>query len=572
MSRHRLASGALRLMMLGVLALFVVACGGGGQATTGVTKAPQSQQIFKFTNAGISDIGTFDPALVSDLPSSTAINLVFTGLVSFNEKLEIQPELATSWDISSDGLTYTFHLKPNLKFSDGAPVTSADVAYSIDRALQPATASPVAGSYLNLIKDSDLLGKGKIKTIIGDSLQTPDPQTISITITKSVGYFLDALAYPTSYVVEKSLVLRYGKNWTDHLNEGGGTGPFKVQSYQHNKQIVFVPNPNYYGPKPQLAQIIMPFYSNVKTAYQAYQAGQTDITPIPIANIAQARAKTKEFSQTPQLTIDYLGMNYLVKPFDNIQFRQALSLAINRDEIMSAVWKNTRLPSYHIIPSGMPGYNASLTGPAGVTSTKGDQAKAQQLLQQALTAMGMSSASQLPAIPLYYPSGSPDVDNEMAVLSQEWQSVLKISIKPQATDFNKLIDDINATINNPRGIGFWSIGWIADYPDPQDWTTLQFDKGSPNNNTNYGQNSSADAAQQQATQRLMEQADAMPNGTARYQTYNQIEQQLVNDVAWLTLDQRTAVRLLKPYVVGMQFNAEGLFPPELWANVYIATH
>ncbi|MBE3566922.1 MAG: peptide ABC transporter substrate-binding protein [Thermogemmatispora sp.] len=573
MRKQKVTTGVFHLLLLVGLALFVAACGSGGQSgTTTKAKAPASQQKFIFTNAGIQDIETFDPAMVTDLPSSTAINLVFTGLVTLDENLNVQPEIASSWDISSDGLTYTFHLKTNVKFSDGTPVTSADVAYSIDRALQPATKSPVAGSYLSLIKDSDQLGAGKIKTIIGDSLKTPDPQTISITLNKKAAYFLDALAYPTSYVVEKSLIEKYGKSWTDHLEEGGGTGPFKVQSYQHNKQIVFVPNPYYYGPKPQLQQIIMPFYQDVKTAYQVYETGQVDITPIPITNIQQARAKTAEYSETPQLSIDYLGMNYLVKPYDNIHFRQALSLAINRDQIMAAIWKNTRLPTYHIVPKGMPGYNASLTGPAGVTSTAGDKTKAKQLLQQALQEMGLSSPSQLPPLQLYYPTGSQDVTNEITTLTSQWQSVLGITVKPVATDFNKLLEDLNAAPGNPKGIGFWSIAWIADYPDPQDWLTLQFDKGSPNNQVNYGQNNSSDAAQQQQVQQNLEQADAMDNGPARYQAYNQAEQQLVNDVAWLSLDQRIGVRLLKPYVIGMKFNAEGLFPPELWADVYIAQH
>ncbi len=112
--------------------------------------------------------------------------------------------------MGSDGLTWTFNLKPNLKFSDGTPLTSADVAYSINRALLPATKSVVGPVYLALIKDSDKLNAGKIPTIIGDSLLTPDPNTLVIIANKKAAYFLDALAYSTSYVVEKSLIDKYG--------------------------------------------------------------------------------------------------------------------------------------------------------------------------------------------------------------------------------------------------------------------------------------------------------------------------------------------------------------------------
>lgn len=118
----------------------------------------------------------------------------------------------------------------------------------------------------------------------------------------------------------------------------------------------------------------------------------------------------------------------------------------------------------------------------------------------------------------------------------------------------------------------WGIGWIADYPDPQDWTTLQFDKGVPNNNMNYGQNNSSDAAVQQQTQQLLEQADINPDLTSRLQQYDQAQQQLVNDVAWLPMEQVTSAIVLKPYVKGLVFNPQILIPPNDWGNIYIASH
>src|SRR5436305_6174691 len=235
---------------LALMAMLLVACGGGSTTTTTTpSKAPASQQVLNmcFYN-GVSDIKTFDPALSTDVNSIEAINLVFTGLVQFDDNLKIQPQLASSYDLASDGLTWTFHLRPNLKFSDGTPLTSADVVYSINRALLPATKSVVGPVYLALIKDSDKLNAGKISTIIGDSLLTPDPNTVVIIANKKASYFLDALVYSTSYVVEKSLVEKYGTNFTDHLADNGGQGgdgPFKVQSWTHGTNITFVPNPNY---------------------------------------------------------------------------------------------------------------------------------------------------------------------------------------------------------------------------------------------------------------------------------------------------------------------------------------
>jgi oligopeptide transport system substrate-binding protein len=565
---------------LALLAILLAACGGTTSTTTTTVpsqKAPASQQVLNMPfQAAISDLKTMDPALSTDAPSISGIDLVFTGLVQFDNNLRVQPQLAASYELASDGLTWTFHLKPNLKFSDGTPLTSADVVYSINRALLPATKSVVGPVYLGLIKDSDKLNAGKIPTIIGDSLLTPDPQTVVIIANKKAAYFLDALVYSTSYVVEKSVVDKYGANFTDHLADNGGQGgdgPFMVQSWTHGTNITFVPNPNYYGPKPQLTKLIYPFYKQLDTNFKAYQAGQTDYSGVPSADLAAAKAlPNNQYSLVPQLWINYYTMNYLVKPFDNVHIRQAFALAINKDLIVHSVWKDTLIATNHIVPKGMPGYYPNLTGPDGVTGTSGDTTKAKALLQQGLQEEGWSSVSQMPSIKLTYPSGITDADNEVAAIQQMWQTTLGISVKANPEDFNKLLTDSEAALNNPNGLQFWGIAWIADYPDPQDWTTLQFGQGSQYNQINYGQNHSANAAQQQQTQQALAAADVNPDQTSRMQAYNQAEQQLVNDVAWLPMEQVAVSQVLKAYVRGMVFNPQLLIPPDDWGNIFIATH
>jgi peptide/nickel transport system substrate-binding protein/oligopeptide transport system substrate-binding protein len=565
-----------------LMAMLMVACGSSTSSTTTTVpsqKAPAAQQILNMPlNNAIPDLKTMDPALSTDAPSIAGIDLIFTGLVQFDNNLRVQPQMASSWDLGSDGLTWTFHLRPNLKFSDGTPLTSADVVYSINRALLPATKSVVGPTYLALIKDSDKLNAGKIPTIIGDSLLTPDPSTVVIIANKKAAYFLDALVYSTSYVAEKSVVEKYGLlNWTDHLADNGGQGgdgPFKVQSWTHGTNITFVPNPNYYGPQPQLQKLIYPFYKDTQTNFKAYQAGQTDYSQqVPTSDLAIAKAlPNQQFSLVPQLWLNYYTMNYLVKPFDNIHIRQAFALAINKDLIVHSVYKDTLIATNHIVPKGMPGYYPNLTGPDGVTNTSGDTTKAKALFQQGLQEEGWSSVSQMPPIKLTYNSGNPDLDNEIAALVQMWQTTLGVSVKANPEDFNKLLTDTEAALNNPNGLQFWGIAWIADYPDPQDWTTLQFGAGAPYNQINYGQNHSADAAQQQQTQQALAAADINPDNTSRMQAYNQAEQQLVNDVAWLPMEQVNIAQVLKPYVRGMVFNPQLLIPPNDWGNIFIATH
>jgi oligopeptide transport system substrate-binding protein len=560
-------------LLLCLFALLLSSCDlfGGNNLPTRPVKAPAKQQVFTDPILGTSDITTFDPALAYDTSSISAVQMVFTGLVQLDDKFQIKPQLAQNWQQTSDGLTWTFHLKPHLKFSDGSQLTSADVIYSIDRALQPATKSTVAPIYLDLIKDSDKLLGGRIQTLINDSLMAPDPNTVVIQIKKKAAYFLAMLTYPCSYVVEKKLIDTYGANFTDHLVLGGGAGPFRVTKYAHGKEIDFAPNPNYYHLLPQLQRVVFPFYPQAQAAYQAYQDGRVDVTGVPIANLAIDKQRS-DFHQVPQFWINYYTMNYLVKPFDNIHIREAFALAIDKTAIANNVWRGTVIPTNHIVPQGMPGYNPGLTGPDGTRSLKGNPDEARTLLNQGLQEEGWSNISQLPPIKLTYATGVSNFDQEVKALTGMWHSALGVTVTPNPVDYNTLLDQVTAATNNPQGIQFWGLAWVAEYPDPQDWLTRQFDRGVPNNSMNYGENNSKNAAQQQATQTLLENADANFQPDARIQTYQKAEQQLVNDVAWMPIEQVTNVYLLKPYVIGMANNQLGLNPPDDWANIYVVQH
>src|SRR2546430_4371186 len=198
-----------------LMAMLLVACGGGGSGggtTSGSNpKAPQSQQIFRWAFR-LPDINSFDPGIAPDITSIDAINMFFTGLVSLDDHLRVVPQMASSWDVSSNHLAYTFHLKSGLQFSDGSKLDANDVAYSIDRSLSPAinNQSGVGLTYLDLIKGSTDRTTGKVKTIIGTGVVVQDPNTLVIHLTQPGGYFLQALTYPTSYVVEKSVADKYG--------------------------------------------------------------------------------------------------------------------------------------------------------------------------------------------------------------------------------------------------------------------------------------------------------------------------------------------------------------------------
>ncbi|HEV2659035.1 MAG TPA: ABC transporter substrate-binding protein, partial [Ktedonobacteraceae bacterium] len=326
-----------------------------------------------------------DPALVPDLPSASIVNMLYEGLVELSDNGGIQKMLAQSYSVSPDGLTWTFTLRDHLQFNDGTPLTSADVAYSLDRALQPATRSPLAPYYLRLIKDSDKLASGQIKTLLGDSILTPDAKTVILVTSKRAAYFLYTLTNQTAYVVEKSFVTKYGAQFTAHLNQGGSSGPWQLAHYIPQKEIDFVPNTRYAGQKTQLRKFVRPFYMGASTAYKDYRVDRLDSTPVPVAQLAQVKQAIRgQYHQYPLLAINYLAMNYLVKPFDNIKIRQAFALALNKDLIVARVYTGSAIATNHIIPGGIPGSSANLTGPTGGKGTAGDPATARKLFAAGL--------------------------------------------------------------------------------------------------------------------------------------------------------------------------------------------
>lgn len=545
-----------------LMAVFLASCGGGAGSTPPTTDA---NQVLRYPVVG--DISTLDPALVQDTDSNFPIQAVFTGLVTLDKNLKVTPQLASALPtVSSDGMTYTFKLKSGLKFSNGDPLTSKDVTYSINRAVLKDTNSPVS-YYLSLLKDFDKVNTGKIPTLIDDSLMAPDANTVVIKISKPAAYFLQTLSYPTSYVVNQKVINKYkgGKSpWTDHLEDGAGAGPFKVQSYSHTTGIQLVRNDNYYGPKPKLKTLSVNFFKDEDGMYKAYQAKQLDFTFVPTANVGDVVGKP-DYSATDVLTVRYLSLNYLSKPFDNIKIRQALALAINKDTIVKTAINNAFVPSNHIIPKGMPGYNANLTGPEGA-STQGDPAKAKTLLAEGLKEEGLSA---LPSLTLTYYPREQSYKDAMAQIVSMWQTNLGVKVNVNTVARARLLDLEKATKNNDS-LPMWQAGWNSDYPDPQDWLTTFFDQGSDYNQFNYGQNNSKAAPEQQKVQQDLRKADITQDETTRMKLYNDAEQKIINDAGWIPLWQEKVHSLTSKKVNNLKLNSQQLIPPDDWSNIYMS--
>ncbi len=549
------------------LCLFVclfAACGNAASTnnTSNAPVAPMSKQVLHNTAIG-GDFYTLDPALTPG--DGDPLNLIFTGLVEPKDDGTVAPVLASSYDISTDGLTYTFHLKPNLKFSDGTALTAQDVAYSINRTVLPATKSSVS-SYLQLLKDYDKVSAGKLPTLINDSLIVKDPSTLVITINKPAAYFLEALAYPTSYVVEKKLIDKYATGWTDHLQEGGGDGPFKVLSYSHTTGLTVVANSNFSLFQPKLQKIIYSITGDRDSTYRAYEVGQFDLAPVPPALDSQAKTKPG-FQTVAALASRFIGLNELVKPLDNLKIRQALELAINKDIIVDHIIGPFVTPSNHIVPNGIPGYDEKLTGPNGAT-TAGDPTQAKTLFAQGLKEEGYASVSAIPPLTLRYALGYKSAADTMSAVVAAWSQTLGFSIKLQGIDGNELIKEESQSIGNNGPLQLWYGNWGADYPDPQDWLTMFFGQGSQLNTFNYGQNKSAENADQQNVQADLAKADIERNPATRTQLYNDAEQKIVNDASWITTYQSSYSYSVNPKLMNWKINSLGSLSVLDWANIY----
>ena len=556
----------------------VLVCVFGSMIVSNHPSSPQPDQSLAVLDKNTLAIGlvessgsaVLDPTLQASAQEQQVMTMLYSGLTTVNGQNKVVPGLAQSWDARPDGqsLDWTFHLRPNLKFSNGSPLTSADVAYSIDRVF-----SSPNNEYAYLapfFKDGSNRLSGKVQTLIGDSLLTPDPSTLIIK-EQGNGVFLPTMMSTYSFlVVNQSLVKKYGSSgFTSHLDEGGSSGPFKLSGSAGSgaNNLDLVPNAAYYGSQSHLKKVSVMIYATSTDERAAYNANQLSVMLAPeYDSLTNAEKSDEQVSLVS--AVDYIGMNYLAKPFDNIKIRQAFALALDKPAIMDGAYKAGSLATNHIIPEGQPGYNQALTGPAGVSSPHGDAALARRLLQQGMQEEGIQSIQQFPAITLtYYSVGSVSRTGEMDLIQKQWNTTLGIQIK--LDDNPQLNDKINSSVNNPKGLQLWLSGWLVDYPDPQNWTSLQFAKGSSWNSSNYGQNNSADAPVQQQVQANLLKADAMKDPQQRLKAYQAAEQQLVNDVAWLPISQNNHADLVKSDVRGYQTNEGGFVSPDVLQAISI---
>jgi len=475
-----------------------------------------------------SDPPTLDPHLTSDTTSAGVVVEIFGGLVGFDTSLRLIPDLADSWDISNDGLTYTFKIRDSAVFHDGTKVTAEDFKWSLERAVNPDTASPTAKTYLgDIVGVADVL-EGKSSEISG--VKAVDDSTLQIEIDAPKAYFLAKLTYPTAYVVDRNNVSGGGLNWTDSPN---GTGPFKLSDYKIGERIILERNNLYHLDKAKLAKIQMNLAGGSSMAM--YENDEIDITGVGLFDLERIKDPVDPLNgdlvvADPGYSVNYIGFNVQEPPFDDSKFRRALNHAIDKELIAKEVYSDLVVPAYGILPPGFPGFNEQLEG------LRHDPVLAKKLLSESKYA----DPGTRPRIVITIPGtgGTPGLDLE--VIINMWLETLGVEVEIQQVEWATYLKDLD----EEKFQAFGGLGWEADYPDPQDFLDILFHSESENNHGLYSS---------QEADILLQDARVETDSMKRINLYQEAEEIIVNDAAWVPLwfaGERHV--LIKPYVKGYE--------------------
>ncbi|MGA3094006.1 MAG: peptide ABC transporter substrate-binding protein [Dehalococcoidales bacterium] len=505
--------------------VFVISLFGCNHSSTALPAAGGSGTL----NLYNTDPLTLDPVLTGDSTSIGYVLQIFSGLVRLDTNLEPIGDIAQDWQISSDGLTYTFDLRHGVTFQDGRKVTAADFKYSLERACNPVTGSQTASIYLGDIQGAADMLSGKAQSLSG--VQAVDDYTLKITLANPSSAFLSKLTYPTAFVVDKNNVAK-GALWWKTPN---GTGPFRLNLWTQGSQLVLERNPLYYGDKAKLNKVVYKLLAGIPM--NLYESGDIDVADVDVSYYDRVMDPAGSFySQlvvTPELSLTYLGFDVTKPPFDDAGVRKAFAMAVDKQKLDSLMFRDTVAAAYGILPPGMPGYNSAL-------QTSGYDVNAAKAL---IAASKYGSAANLPPIAITTSGYGGLVPGDLIAIVYDWEAAFGIDIQIRQLDPSQFSYFLK---QEKDSMYYW--GWGADYANPQDFLEVLFGTGTTYNIGGYS-NPQVDA--------LLKQAAAATSQASSFALYQQAEQLLVNDTACIPLWTGKNMQLVQSYVKGYSLNALG---------------
>lgn len=541
-----LAVVVVLVLAIGAISAVVIVRGGGGGDEEG-------RQRPETTAAAAEDGGdsgrtegqlrmpggdpiTMDPALATDADSASYIVEVFGGLVTIDPDLRIAPDIASELPTRDNGgivdnpdgtVTYTFKLRDTVVFHNtNRLVTASDFKYSLERALNPRTASTVAEAYLGDIVGAKDMSRGRADEVRG--IEVVDDFTLKITIDAPKPYFLAKLTYPTAFVVDRQQVESNPRNWSRKPN---GTGPYKMQEWRLGERIILKANGRYHLGAPSVETVT--YVLSGGSALTMYENNELDVAGIGFNDIERVLDPTSELNAEyvtgDNLSISYLGFNTQAEPFDDPKVRQAFAHAIDRAKIANAVLKDMLPVAEGIMMPGLPGYDPESK------SLAFDPELARRLLEES----EYGGADGLPRVTLTEVGLGATVGFDTQAMVEMWKENLGVEVEIEQTEPATFFQDLDS-----GRLQMFASGWIMDYPDPEDILDIHFHSQSRLNNTRYSNAEVDDLLEQARTEQDVEQRMAL---------YRQVERIVIEEAVWAPLFYSRDHVVVKPYVKGLEF-------------------
>lgn len=463
---------------------------------------------------------TIDPALNSAVDGANMIIHAFEGLLKMDKDNNIIPGLAESYDVSDDGLTYTFHLREGLKWSDGSPLTANDFVYSWKRLVDPNTAAPY-GSIINVVKGFDEACDPDNPNPDALGVSAPDDNTFVVELGAPYTYFDKLAAFAACVPVNQATIEANGDSWTIDPKTYITDGPYYMTEFTDNDKIVFEKNPNYWdAANITFDKIIWNLIEDSNAALTAYQNGDIQmIKSVPTEEIEGLR-ENPEFHIEPNLGTYYLSYNTEKEPFNDARVREALTLAIDKEYVANTIMQGTYSPAYNMVGPGVSDVEAGSSFADttiekygkhfGSTSYEDDLQKAKDLLAEA----GYPDGQGFPEFS--YMTNDTGYHKSVAEYLQQAWAELGLSCTIDIQEWK--------TVTADRRQGNYDVarnGWVFDYDDPSNMLEL-FESTNGNNDGKYN-NPEYD--------KLVDQARVAKTKEEHYDLLHQAEQLMLKDSA-----------------------------------------
>jgi len=523
--------------LLGPLAL-LAGCGRSGPgAPSGAGQAPATptRQVFRYGNS--AEPQDLDPQVVTGTPEYHLVQCLFEGLLTIDARTgQPAPGLAKAWEASPDGLVYTFHLRENLRWSDGSPITTDDVLKSWKRMISPRLASEYAYLIYNFVAGAKDYYDGKETDFAHVGVRAPDERTVVVTLVNPTPYLASIIANHTAWdVLPVNVLSRHGsldERSTPWTRPGNLVccGPFMLKEWVPQQRIVAVRNPNYWdAAHVRLDEVDFYPTEDIAAEERMFRGGQLDRTQeIPVAKIDTYRRENPEVLHIdPYLGVYFYRCNVSRPPLDDIRVRKALALGIDRESLIRNVTRGGETPAYAVSPPGDAGY----TPRARITGSLED---ARKLLAEA----GFPGGKGMKPVQLLYNTQANN--KQIAEAIQEmWRRNLGVETELINQEWKVYLDS-----QHTHNYQMERSGWIADYPDPHVFLEI-WESGNGNNDTLWS-NAAYDS--------LLHQALHAGDNATRYEIYQKMDAILVDECPVIPIYYYKRPYLMSPRVKGYWTN------------------